>query len=263
MAGQPQGIKQIKAEEPEKLMLEYKETGDISLRNALVMHYINLVDIAIYGMRSIMLSGIPYEDFFGQGTLALIDCIERYDPNRGANFQTYSYMGIRGSILKFARKQNWIPNSAWDARKKITKGTAELEQSLLRSPTDKEIAEHVGMSEKELSKRLMEISAVETVSFEEMLEDAFERVMQSGSIKDGGVDRSLLEEEFAVALGAAIEALPPKQRQIITLYYYENMNLREIGEILELTQQRVSQLRKKALDTMQEALEEFRQIYEG
>jgi len=92
-------VNEIRVTEPEELMRLYKNSGDVELRNQLVMHYIQYVNAAIYSMRSVLLSNIPFEDFFNQGVLALIDCIERYDPLRGATFDTYSYLGIRGSIL--------------------------------------------------------------------------------------------------------------------------------------------------------------------
>ena len=258
MAGN-QGIREIKVDDPEGLMRKYKATGDVELRNQLVMHYLQHINVAIYSMRSILLSGVPYEDFFDQGVLALIDCIERYDPDRGASFHTYSYMGIRGAILKYLRKQNWLPNNAWDARKKISQGRTALEQQLLRQPTDAELADHIGMSEQELSQSLMEIAAVDTLSFDELLEQTYDGILTQARLldMDGSVDRGLLEEELRAALGRAIDALPPRQKQIIALYYYENLNLREIGEILDLSQQRVSQIRKKALEQLQQELQAF------
>ncbi|MBE6750915.1 MAG: hypothetical protein E7556_00145 [Ruminococcaceae bacterium] len=78
------GIKEVKLDNPEKVMSEFKATGSVELRNKLVMHYLNLVNLAIYSMRSVLLSNIPFEDFFNQGVIALIDCLERYDPTRGA-----------------------------------------------------------------------------------------------------------------------------------------------------------------------------------
>lgn len=257
MAGNAaQGIREIKVDDPDGLMRRYKATGDVELRNQLVMHYLQHINVAIYSMRSILLSNVPYEDFFDQGVLALIECIERYDPDRGASFHTYSYMGIRGAILKYLRKQNWLPNNAWDARKKISQSRTALEQELLRQPTDAELAGRMGMSQQELSQCLMEIAAVDTLSFDELLEQTYDGLLsQSRLQEDGGVDRELLEEELRTALGRAIDALPARQKQIISLYYYENLNLREIGEILDLSQQRVSQIRKKALEQLQEALE--------
>lgn len=251
-------IKEIKVDNPEKLMLRYKETGDVELRNQLVMHYLQYVNISIYSMRSILLSNIPFDDFFNQGILALIDCIERYDPSRGASFDTYSYMGIRGSILKYLRKQNWLPNRVWEARKKIAQGRFALEQSLLREPTDRELAEHLGISEKQLSSLISEISVVETVSFEELLENTYSSITENtGLISDIDISDGLLQQELLTALAAAIDALPPKQKQVISLYYYENLNLREIGEVLDVSQQRVSQIRSRALEALTEAMRDF------
>ncbi len=251
-------IKEKKLEDPEKVMLRYKETGDVELRNQLVMHYLQYVNIAIYSMRSILLSNIPYDDFFNQGIIALIDCIERYDPSRGASFDTYSYMGIRGSVLKYLRKQNWLPNRVWEARKKITQGRFDLEQTLLREPTDKELAEYLEMTEKQLNNLISEITVVETVSFEELLENTYGSITENtGLISDIDISERLLQQELLEALAEAIDRLPPKQKQVISLYYYENLNLREIGEVLEVSQQRVSQIRSKALEALTEAMKDF------
>ena len=251
-------IKEVKLEDPEKVMLRYKETGNVELRNQLVMHYLQYVNIAIYSMRSILLSNIPFDDFFNQGIIALIDCIERYDPSRGASFDTYSYMGIRGSILKYLRKQNWLPNRVWEARKRIAQGRIDLEQELLREPTDKELAEHLEMTEKQLNNLISEITVVETVSFEELLENTYSGITENtGLISDIDISDNLLQQEMLDALANAINKLPPKQKQVIALYYYENLNLREIGEVLDVSQQRVSQIRSKTLEVLTEAMKDF------
>lgn len=251
-------VKEIKVDKPEDLMRLYKTTGNVELRNKLVMHYIQLVNIAIYSMKSIFLSNIPFEDFFNQGVLALIECIERYDPCRGASFDTYSYLGIRGSILKYLRKQNWLPNRVWEARKKIIHGRTELEQVLMREPTDKELADHVGISEKQLEGLITEMSSVDTVSFEELLESKyFSGTENRGFADDSSISDRLIQEELLEALAEAIDKLPPKHKQVISLYYYENLNLREIGEVLSVSQQRISQIRAKALESLKEAIRQF------
>ncbi|MEA4892920.1 MAG: FliA/WhiG family RNA polymerase sigma factor [Peptococcaceae bacterium] len=259
MAYGRQVIREVRVEDPEALMRRYKASGDIELRNQLVMHYLQHVNVAIYSMRSILLSNVPFDDFFNQGILALIDCIERYDPERGASFDTYSYMGIRGSILKYLRKQNWLPNRVWEARKRISQVQKKLEQKLMREPSDAELAEALGISEKKLAQYIMEISAVDALSFEELMEQTLEGVRRKpAQPTEPEVDRGLLEEELRLALAGAIDSLPPKQKQIITLYYYENLNLREIGQVLNLSQQRISQIRMSALDRLRKTLEEFR-----
>lgn len=252
-------IKEVRVENPEELMEKYKQTGNLELRNQLVMHYLQHVNVAIYSMRSILLSNIPFEDFFDQGILALMECIERYDPERGvATFETYCYTGIRGAILKYLRKQNWLPNRLWEARKKITQGRNHLEQTLMRTPTDKELAEHLQISEEKLLKYISEISVIDTVSFENLLGQSVEGFLsRTMDISTEEVGFDLFRGELQEALGKAIDQLSPKQKQIITLYYYENLNLREIGEVLGLSQQRVSQIRKQGLDALQQALYEY------
>lgn len=252
------GINEIKVANPEELMRLYKSTGDIELRNQLVMHYIQFVNVAIYSMRSILLSNIPFEDFFNQGVLALIECIERYDPCRGASFDTYSYLGIRGSILKYLRKQNWLPNRVWEARKKIAQGRSELEQALMREPTDRELAEYLGMTEKQLDGLISEMAVVDTVSFEELIESTYTNAAENfGYDESSDVSEKLFQEELLEALAEAIDALPPKQKQVIALYYYEDLNLREIGDVLGVSQQRVSQIRAKALESLSDTMKRF------
>lgn len=256
--GNNSAIKEIKVDNPEELMRQYKATGNRELRNQLVMHYIQHVNAAIYSMKSILLSNIPFEDFFNQGVIALMECIERYDPDRGASFDTYSYMGIRGAILKYLRKQNWLPNRLWEARKKINKVKKDLEQTLMRDPTDHEIAQAMGISDKKLEQYMMEISVVDTFSFEDLLGQTYENMIgKSRRLLGDSAEEGLLEEEMMKVLGDAIDALPPKQKQIITLYYYEDLNLREIGEVLGLSQQRVSQIRISAISQLRKAMKQY------
>ena len=252
-------VKEEKVDDPEGLMLQYKETGNVALRNQLVMHYLQYVNVAIYSMKSILLSNVPFEDFFNQGILALIDCIERYNPYRGeATFDTYSYTGIRGAILKYLRKQNWLPNRLWEARKKISKGRIVLEQKFMREPSNAELAEYLEMTEEKLTQYICEMSVIDTISFEELVGDAYGNVLKNPFLMEcNNLDQNVLVEELHHALAKAIDGLQPKEKQIISLYYYENLNLREIGEVLELSQQRISQLRKRALEQLQEALRDF------
>lgn len=255
-------IQEVKLEDPEDLMIKYKETGDVELRNKLVMHYLNYVNIAVYSARSVLHSTISFEDFFNEGIIALIDCIERYDPYRGvATFDTYSYSGIRGAILKYHRKQNWLPNRLWDARNKISKARLELEQTLMREPTSKELAEHLDMTEEMLSKYTMEMSVVNTLSFEELIGETFGKVSQmSNDVVMDNLDTSVMINEMHIALANAIDTLTPKQKQVVSLNYFEGLNLREVGIVLDISQQRVSQIRKKALDALQEKLKDFKPI---
>lgn len=252
-------IEPIRVDNPDELFKKYKKTKSLDIRNQLVMHYIQNVNMAILSMKTILLSNIPYEDFFNQGVIALMDCIDRYDPDRGvATFDTYCYMGVRGGILKYLRKQNWLPNRLWEARKRISEGRKSLEQTLMREPTDCELANYLEIEVGSLGKIISEISVVDTISFEELISQASEKI--SSSLIDRSnkeIEHELIYGELQVELAKAIETLSPKEMQVISLYYYEQMNLREIGEILDISQQRVSQIRKAALGKLETRLREF------
>ena len=236
------------------LMRRYKATGDLELRNRLVLHYLPCVRAAIASMRSILLSNIPYEDFFNQGVVTLMERIDTYDPARGASFETYIYKGVRGALLNYMRKQHWLPNQAWDARRQIAQSRAALEQSLQREPTDGEVARDLGLTEEKLAQYQMQITATEAFSLEELLEQNCEGMLGAG---EGGVDQGLLRREMRQAPARAIDGLGPKHKQVIALYYYENLNLRQIGEVLDLSKQRVSQIRLAALRQLQQAMQEY------
>lgn len=243
--------------DPEQTMRQYKQTGDLQARNALVLHYAANVNAAIRSMRSILLSRIPAEDFFNQGVITLIECIEKYDPGRGASFETYSFQAVRGALLNYLRRQNWLPNRVQSARRDIAAAREHLGQSLLREPTDRELAGELGISEQKLGQLQTEIASTDALSLEELLDRAGETALSRVGDAGEGMEGGLVERELTGALAAAIEALPPKQRQVITLCYYENLNLREIGEVLDLTQQRVSQIRSAAIASLSGALRNY------
>lgn len=250
---------QERVENPEMLMRQYKHTGDVETRNRLVLHYAPHISAAIYNMRSVLLSRIPFEEFYNQGIITLIECIDKYDPSRGASFDTYIYKAVRGAALNYMRKQNWLPNRVQEFRRDITKAQSELRQTLLREPTDRELGEALGISEQRLGQYMVEIASTESLSLEDLLEQSGEAVLDRSDAtrEGGGIADALMSEELTHILAQAIESLPPKQRQIITLCYYENLNLREIGEVLGLTQQRISQIRTDALGRLNQALKQY------
>lgn len=243
--------------DPEGVMQRFKQSGDPELRNQLVLHYAANVTAAIRSMRSILLSRIPAEDFFNQGILTLMECIDKYDPDRGASFETFSFRAVRGALLNYLRRQNWLPNRVQAARRDILSASERLRQSLMREPSDSELAFELGMTEQKLGQYMGEIAAVDAVSLETLLDQTGETLMPRADAPADSPEGGLMREELLDALGSAIEALPPRQRQVITLCYYENLNMREIGEVLGLTQQRVSQIRSAAVAALGEVLKDF------
>ena len=126
----------------------YKKTGDLSIRNQIVLHYMDSIKKTVMSMRSILPGNMQYDDFVNQGVLALIDCIEKYDMDRGASFDTYIYKRLRGSVLSYMRKQSWLPYRVRVARRNILQEQEHMMAELGREPTHAELAQRMRMSEK-------------------------------------------------------------------------------------------------------------------
>lgn len=256
-------------ENPEEMMRAYKRTKDIQIRNQLVMHYAPAVKHTIINMRSMLSTGIQQEEFFNQGIIALIDCIEKFDPSRGASFTTFIFKYMRGAMLSYMRKNSWLPYRVRAARRGIMQARSELSNNLLREPTEQEMAVHMAISEKELNRNLQEIANADMISFEDLISVAGGGAPISGDgiplhgedqfsdMLGDTVDRDMLQEELRQVLAEAIDKLSAKEKQVITLCYYENLNLREIGEILEVSQQRISFIRSAALTKLRASMAEY------
>jgi RNA polymerase sigma factor for flagellar operon FliA len=251
------------------MMALYKQTKDVEIRNQLVMHYAPAVKHTIINMRSILPQHISQEEFFHQGVIALIECIDKYDPDRGASFSTFIYKHLRGAMLSYMRKHSWLPYRVRTARRSILQARAELNSQLLREPTDQELADHLQMPAKELNRNLQEIATADMVSFEEVMSGAGGGITslfdgattQAGqrlaAIRDDSIDRELMQEELRSVLAEAIDDLSPKEKQVISLCYYENLNLREIGEVLNVSQQRISFIRSQALAKLKNTMVKY------
>ncbi|MCL1804943.1 MAG: FliA/WhiG family RNA polymerase sigma factor [Clostridiales bacterium] len=253
-------------DDPVEMMEAYKRTKDLETRNRLVMHYAPAVRHTIISMRSILPQNIAQEEFYHQGILALIDCIEKYDPGRGASFGTFIFKHLRGAMLSYMRKHSWLPYRVRAARRSIIAARTELSNQLMREPTDQELAEYMDIPPRELNRNLQEIAAADMISFEEMMAGgSLWSPYDGGAFKgsrvydppDDSVDRDMMQGELREALAAAIDGLGPKEKQVISLCYYENLNLREIGEVLNVSQQRISFIRSQALVKLRKVMVEY------
>jgi len=250
-------------------MAAYKATKDLRIRNQLVLYYAPAVKHTIINMRATLPQNIQQEEFFNQGILTLIDCIEKYNPDRGASFTTFIYKHLRGAMLSYMRKHSWLPYRVRTARRNILQARAELNHQLMREPNEKELAAYMQISERELSRSLQEIGAADMMSFEELINGAGGGLSSAysgvslhgeesfGDILGDSVDREMMREELVAVLAEAIEKLSPKEKQVVTLCYYENLNLREIGDVLRVSQQRISFIRSGALVKLRKAIAEY------
>lgn len=223
----------------------------VESRAELIEKYAHLVKYVAGRLSLSLPSHVTLDDLYSEGVLGLIDAIEKYDPSRGVKFETYAIARIKGAILDGLRRMDWIPVHMRQKVRSLEKAYAHLEGKLGRTPTDKEVAEYLGMDEKAFGELLQNASAACLVSLEENWFESFEwgtspiETMADPNAPDP-LARLELEDEKR-ELAEAIDSLPERERLVIVLYYYEGLTLREIAEVLQVSIPRVSQLHARAI----------------
>jgi RNA polymerase sigma factor for flagellar operon FliA len=238
--------------EDRALWLEYGRTRDKALRDRLIVAYSPLVKYVAGRLGSGLPAHVEEADLISYGLIGLMSAIERYDPERDIKFKTYAIARIRGSIIDELRTLDWVPRSVRSRARAIERAIRELEAKLARAPTDPEIAARVGISTEELEESLVDISRSSIAALDELWSTAGEgdQVSLLDMLEDPGSVKpaeALDETEVREALAEAIARLPEREKLVVTLYYYEELTLREIGEVLGVTESRVSQLHTKAI----------------
>ena len=228
----------------ELLWNAYQKDRTPEIREALVENYLSLVHI-IAGRIAISLpSHVDRDDLISSGFFGLLDAIERYDPSRGNKFETYAGVRIRGSILDYLRSKDWLPVTVRQKIRRYEQAVYELENRLGRPATDEELAEALGVTDRELQTLESQISVATVIPLDDYL-----RIDVPVNGEPGPSDR-IEKEELRDTLAAAIERLPEKEKKVVALYYYEEMTLKEISLILNLSEARISQLHTKAIFRM-------------
>lgn len=248
----------------EDVWARYKETGDVEIRNHLVERYASIVKYVAGRLAVNMPPQVEFDDLVSYGTFGLLDAIEKFDPGRGFKFKTYATTRIRGAILDELRSIDWVPRSTRQKARHLQQVYAELESRLGRSASDEEVAEAMGISVAELADLLHEVSGTAVLSLDDVWHvgqdddevsivdtiEGDERLHPNYRIEREEVKRILIE---------AIQALPRREKEVVALYYYEDLTLKEIGEVLGVTESRVSQLHSKAVMRLKARLAKYRE----
>jgi RNA polymerase sigma factor for flagellar operon FliA len=243
----------VKAIELKDLWRRYKSSGDERARERLVVAYSPLVKYVAGRMGSGLPAHVEEADLISYGLGGLISAIERFDLSREIKFETYAITRIRGSIIDELRTLDWVPRSVRARAREIERANMKLEARLQRAPTDEEMSRELEMTIPEFQEALLQISNSTIVALDELwsvADSTGDSVSLLDTIPDHGapdpqalVDQSELRDRIA----DAIAALPEREKLVVALYYYENLTLREIGEVLGVTESRVSQLHTKAV----------------
>lgn len=230
----------------------YKQTGERALRDRLILTYAPLVKYVAGRLGSGLPSHVDEGDLVSYGLLGLIGAIERFEPSRDIKFETYAIARIKGSIIDELRSLDWVPRSVRARAREIEQAIVQLERQLMRAPVDEEIAAKLGISEEEFQESLLEISRSSIGALDELWTSSSsgDPVALIDTIEDPQAvepQRAIAQSEVREVLGEAIAKLPEREKLVVTLYYYEELTLREIGEVLGVTESRVSQLHTKAI----------------
>jgi RNA polymerase sigma factor FliA len=241
------------AEDMTQLWREYRRSGDQGIRDRLILTYAPLVKYVAGRLGSGLPAHVDEGDLVSYGLLGLIAAIERYDPDRDVKFETYAIARIKGSILDELRAMDWVPRSVRSRAREIERAIADLESKLGRAPSDEEIATKVGISQEELEDSLTDISRSSIAALDELWTvsgSGGDQIALIDTIEDESVpdpQSAMSATEMKEAIADAIARLPEREKLVVTLYYYEDLTLREIGEVLGVTESRVSQLHTKAI----------------
>lgn len=235
------------------LWIKYKETKDQEIKNQLIENYIDLVKITAGRMYNFYGSKVEYDDLLGYGVLGLIDSIDKFDISKNVKFSTYSQIRIRGAIIDNIRKLDWIPRSLRRKSKEVQDAIFSLENKLGRSPTNKEISKKINISLKDLELLLSDVATFNVSSLDDLILNSSDDFLKT-SKEENVPELTYEKKEIKELLKDSIESLLENEKLVISLYYYEELTYKEIGEVMELSESRISQIHSKAILKMKNLL---------
>lgn len=242
-------IKRLSDSELEKLWMTYlADKTNKKLRDEIIIQYIYLTKYVIGRIKLNLPPNFAIEDITSFGVEGLIDAIEKFSPDKGAHFETYAIMRIRGTIIDKIRSQDWLPRSTRKKIKDIKQASEVLKQELGRAPTTEEIGEYLGIDKEKVISTLAEDTSIGSLYDKKYSGD--EGIELIDTIEDTNSINpleKLEEKDVKNELQAALKKLPERERMVMVLYYHENMTLKEIGESIDVSESRVCQIHAQAI----------------
>lgn len=246
----------------EKMWESYLKKPSQELREQLIMEYAPLVKIVAGRLSMYLGYNVEYDDLVGYGIFGLIDAIDKFDVTKDVKFETYASLRIRGSILDHIRKMDWIPRTVRQKQKKIDEAIRIIESKTGHNATDEEIATELGLTEEELLNWQSQLKITNLVSLNDYVEQGSEPVMDATHNSHFAQPEHVLEnEELKKVLQESLDLLTENEKKVILLYYYEEMTLKEISNILSVSESRISQLHTKALGKMKKSMGIYMDIF--
>jgi len=249
-----------------KLLEDYASSKSPELREKIILEYAPLVKLVAGRLSMYLGYNVEYDDLVSYGIFGLIDAIDKFDYLKKIKFETYASLRIRGSILDQIRKMDWIPRTIRQRQKKIDAVIREIETDTGRGAADEEIAAKLGISSDEYLDWQSQMKVTGLVSLNEYMEAGSDVSQDSGhntAARFDSPEESIEKKELAGMLQEALELLTEKEQKVITLYYYEELTLKQISNILEVSESRISQLHTRALQKMKTKMGNYMGILEG
>lgn len=236
-----------------RMWVKYKEDRSPEAREQLILHYSPLVKYVAGRVSSGLPPSVEFGDLVSYGVFGLLDAIDKYDPGRGIKFETYAIARIKGAIIDELRADDWVPRSVRFKAREIERAYIALESELRRIPTDEEVAEKLGVTLDEYLNLLGKMSLISLVALDELWTvsgDRPDKISLADTVEDVKVkdpSKTFEIEEMKDMIAAAINHLSERERIVVSLYYFEGLTMREIGEVLSVTESRVCQMHTKAI----------------
>ena len=235
----------------EELWHEFKKTKSPAIRDKFIRQYMPLVKYVAGKVSTGMPDSVEFDDLVGYGQFGLLDAINKFDPDKNVKFKTYAVTRIRGAIFDELREQDWVPRSVRQKSREIEDAIGNLEAKLGRSATDAEVAESMGMSENEYQTAIMKVSGTSILSLNDVWysgDDSDHMSIQDNIESPACLNPDVIveREEVRKVIIEAINELPQNEKMVIVLYYNEDLTFREIGQVLNVSESRISQLHTKA-----------------
>ena len=252
--------REIEEMDTQDLLRLYKETGDENLKWPLVLRYEGLIKSAAMQIRGVYSSFAQIDDIINEGILTLLGAIDKFDPDKGVKFETYVSKRIRGMVIDLARKQDWIPRNVRKRAKEIDLAVAELSATLGRAPTDGEIAGYLGISQERYQKDAANIALSNVLSLDVLMDTretaGYQLEVPSNDLQSQP-EAVLQEREMQRALAEGISQLRENEQIVLSLYYERNLHLKEIAQVMELSEPRISQIHTRAIQKLRNFMEAY------
>ena len=246
---------EIEAMPTDDLLALYKQTGDEELKWPLVLRYEGLIKSAALQIRGVYSSFAQVDDIVSEGIFTLLSALDKFDPDKGIKFETYVAKRIRGMVIDLARKQDWLPRNIRQRAKEIDTAVSHLANELGRFPTDHEVAGHLGIPTDKYQKEAARVALSNTLSLDALMDARdMEGYRFEVSTEDARSqpESALQDQELQETLASGIAALQKNEQIVLSLYYEKNLHMKEIAQVMGVSEPRISQIHSRAIQKLRE-----------